>query len=252
MRNDFTRGPRLAIVAFGIAGVATSGFAADNLGKPVQATSTERFDFAPGGLIRIDHSFGALTVEAWDKPQVEVVVTRSLPLRFGESGTPDKDQARLDSIQVKTGLTSSAEFAVTTTLASRHGDWAPPLPANTTNHVEAVYELHVPRDSRLVIRHGVGLVQVIGVSGDIDATASRGDILLWLPQTPYAIDAQTKLGKVSSEFDGAASSRYLAGQRFIQQAPAPAHRLRLRMGFGGITIGKTLPESVAPPSIDGR
>lgn len=238
MRNGKRNSGSLVIIALGIA-AAVSLPAAEILGEQTQITAIDHVNFASGGLIRIDGSFGTLNVEAWDKPEVEVVVTKSLPLRFGQSKTPDQDKERLESIHIKTVLISSTELTITTTLASRHGTWAPPLPANTTNGVAADYEIHVPRDSRLEIRHGAGFVQVIGVAGDINAAAKRGDIMLWLPSAAYSIDARTRLGLVSSELSGATFRRLPAGERFTQVATHPSHALHLRIGFGGITIRKT-------------
>jgi hypothetical protein len=54
----------------------------------------------------------------------------------------------------------------------------------------------VPRDTRLAIRHGTGFVFVNGVTNDIEASVSRGDILLMLPDArSYSIDARSKLIK---------------------------------------------------------
>jgi hypothetical protein len=216
--------------------------AADTVGQPAEVTATDRMNFAPGGLIRIDGSYGTLNIEAWDKAEVEVTVTKSRPLRFGESPAPDRDQHRLESIGIQTALKSPTELTMTTTLSPRHGIRIRPMPAKTTNDVVADYEIHVPRDSRLAIRHGSGFVQVRGVTGDIQASASRGDILLWLPLGSYSIDAKTRFGTVSSELDGVAHDRLLVGERFARASPAPSHRLELRMGFGGITLRQIPPE----------
>jgi hypothetical protein len=83
------------------------------------------------------------------------------------------------------------------------------------------------------------------VIGDVEASGGRGDILMWLPGPgPYAIDAKTKVGVVSSDFAGSAKlARYALGERFAgHSAPAPP-RIRLRMGFGGIAIKRAPPES---------
>jgi hypothetical protein len=215
---------------------------ADVVGKPSEITAIDHMEFAPGGTLHIKGSYGVLNIEGWDKPEIEVTVTKSRPLRFGESPAPADDKRRLESIGIKTERTSPTEVTVTTTLASRHGDWAPPLPASTTNDVEADYEIYVPRDTRLVIEHGSGVVQVRWISGDIQATARRGDILLWLPLGSYSIDATTKFGIVSSELDGEAHNRFLVGEHFIRSSPAPAHQLKLHTGFGGVTIRQIPPE----------
>jgi hypothetical protein len=204
-------------------------------------------NFAPGGTIRVEHSYGDLRVEAWDRPEVEITVTKSL-LRFGQLQA--QDSRRLEDIHMAAERKSPTELTISTTLASRHGDWAPPLPRTTTGGVKAEYEIHVPRDSKLVIHHGTGSVFVNGVAGDLEVSCGRGDILLWLPPGAYSIDAKTKFGVVSSEMEGASLNRYLVGQRFTRAASPPGRQLHLRMGFGGITIQGILPESEAPAAPD--
>ena len=99
------------------------------------------------------------------------------------------------------------------------------------------YQIHAPRESRLVIHHGGGYVFVGGVTGEIEATSRHGDIVLMLPGPgPYSIDAKSKFGYVSSDFLGDSLSQYLVGQRFKGVSPPPSRRIYLRMGFGGITI----------------
>jgi hypothetical protein len=242
----------LAVVLFGLSGLGTAlPLYGEQEFKQVQATNTERLSFAAGGTIRINNSYGYLHVEGWDQPEVEITVTRSLQ-RFGDSKTQEQDNPRLESIHVTTDHGSPTELTIATALASRHSKWSPPLPHTTTAGVGLEYEIHVPRDSRLVIHHGTGSVSVTGVTGDVEATCGRGDILLWLLPGSYSIDAKTKLGLVSSEFEGAALNQYLTGQRFTRSSPAPSHRLYLRMGFGGITIKETPPEAIGPVAANAK
>ena len=231
------------VVPLSLLGIVFPSFAQEIVKQSGDATTTERMNFAPGGTIRVEHSYGDLRVEGWNRPEVEITVTKSL-LRFGQLQA--QDSRRLDDIHMSAERKSPTELAISTTLASRHGDWAPPLPRTTTGGVKAEYEIHVPRDSKLVIHHGTGSVFVNGVVGDLDVSCGRGDILLWLPPGAYSIDAKTKFGVVSSELEGASLNRYLVGQRFTRSASPPAHQLHLRMGFGGITIQRMLPESEAP------
>ena len=218
-------------------------FGSDELKQP-QVTKTERVDFPPGGTVRINDSYGSLSVEGWDLPAVEITVTKAL--RFGGSKSQDQDQPRLESIQIVTNRTSPTELTVSTTLASRHGDWVPFRSTTTAGGVTAEVEIHVPRDTRLSIHHHTGYVLVSGVTSDIEASADRGDIVLMLPDSgSYSIDARTKFGRVDSDFEGSALSRYLVGQRF-ERTPTLSPKLYLRMGFGGITIKAVPPEAEAP------
>jgi hypothetical protein len=214
---------------------------------PPQTTTTEHMDFAPGGLIHINGSYGDLNVEAWDRPEIAVTVIKSLPYGY-KPNQPEQATAHLDAVHIVTERKTPAEATITTSLPTRHPAWTPPFTRHTTGAVMVEYEIHVPRDSRLAIHHGTGSLSVSGVTGDIDARAGRGDILLWLPPGSYSLDARTKFGIVSSDLQGAGHNKYLIGESFTHVNPPPAHRLFLRMGFGGITLKEILPES-QPPAI---
>jgi hypothetical protein len=214
--------------------------------KPLpEKATTERVDFAPGGTVRIDGSYGDLNIDGWDRPEVEVTVIKTLP--YGHKAKqPDQGASDLDRVRIVTEHKSPQEVTISTTLPSRHLPWTPPFTRHTTSGVMVQYEIHVPRDSRLAIHHGTGLVSVNHIAGDIDASVGRGDIILWLPPGSYSLDARTKFGIVSSDLEGAAHNRYLIGENFTRDNPPPSHRLHLRMGFGGITLKEILPESQAP------
>jgi len=157
-------------------------------------------------------------------------VTKSLPPGSGAQHA-EKAAHRLDRVRISAERRSNTELAVSTTKSS----------------LNIEYEIQVPRNSRLAIHHRVGYVSVSGVTGDIDATCHRGDLLLWLPEKgAYSIDARSKVGTVQSDLSGSFSSRYLVGRRFSRSDPSPSSRVYLRAGFGGITIKPVLPESEAP------
>jgi hypothetical protein len=202
--------------------------------RRVQVTNTERISFAPGGIIRVNGSYGSLNVEGWDRPEVEIAVVKSTQ-KYYESKQREKAATSLERVRVTAERHSDTELAISTSQGSG---------------VLVDYEIHVPRDSRLVIHHGTGHVLVSNVTGDIEATGHRGDILLMLPGTgAYAIDAKTKFGVVTSDFAGDLHRRrYLIGERF--SSPPASHRLYLRMGFGGITI-KSVPQEAEPPAVVG-
>ncbi len=67
-----------------------------------QVTKTERVDFAPGGLIRLDTASGNLSVEAWDQPEVEITTVRS----------SWKDARCEGTVQIVTDKLSTNELAV--------------------------------------------------------------------------------------------------------------------------------------------
>jgi hypothetical protein len=196
----------------------------------VEVTKTERVSFAPGGTIRINGSYGTLNLEGWDRPEVEITVVKSTQKYYGpkqrENAAPILERAHISTERV-----SDTALAIST---------------RQDRKISVDYEIRVPRDSRLNIHHGTGQVLVANITGDIEATGHRGDILLMLPDTStYSIDAKTKVGVVTSDFAGDLHKRwYLLGERFAD--PSAAHRIYLRVSLGGITI-KGVPPEAAPP-----
>jgi len=202
--------------------------------EPRPVTTTQHIDFASGGTIHIEGSYGILRVEGWDRPEVTVTVTKSLPYGY-ERKHPDKAKRRLEGLRVVAERRSATELGISTTKSS----------------LGIEYEIQVPRNSSLAIRHRAGYVSVSGVAGDIDATCRRGDLVLRLPQkASYSIDARTKAGTVASDFPGTFGVRYLVGQRYTHEDPSPSRRIHLRVRFGGVTIQPIWPESEAPIASD--
>jgi hypothetical protein len=183
------------------------------LAASLVAADTQSIDFTPGGLVRMTGSTGSLTIEAWDKPTVELTTTKS------------------------PGITVSADrkgndLEIVTTIAKH------------SKKIDITYHLWVPRDSRLAIDHSKGEINVEGLTGDIAATLHHGEIFLYLPEdAPYFTKAECKAGDIYSDFtagDGRKSFRLGLGHRVVQEANAKGHALDLKVGFGDIVIYKQI------------
>jgi hypothetical protein len=213
--------------------IGLSLFAAGPLRQRPQLTTTEHAILAPGGTVRIENSYGDVSVEGWDRPEVELTAIRSQPGLYGE-----RERARLtqnlEKVRVRMELKSAGELVISTQFPSRSGLVFAPLPPKTRVGVELEYRLRVPRDAHLVIHHKDGQVLITDVSGEIEATARSGDIVAMLPEAGhYAIDAKAKVGTVYSDFGDAKHLDYLLGERF---AAGEGRRIYLRTGVGGISI----------------
>jgi hypothetical protein len=216
-----------------------------------EATTKERVAFAPGATIRIENSYGYLTVEGWDEPEVEIVVTKSTD-RFLAKEQKDQAEKAFAQIRVASEKKSDTELVISTTLPDRHGfpyNILPSrqiiftMPKKTTLGVTVDCTVHVPRDSRLVVRQDHGYVWVSDVTNDIEVKSHTGDMILLLPDPgPYSVDARTRFGSVSSDLAGSGHKQFLVGTQFMHDSPAPARHIFLRMGRGSITI-KTGPPS---------
>jgi len=217
-----------------------------------EVTSTERVPFLPGGTIRLDNSYGYVTVEGWDSPEVEITVTKSTD-RFFEPEQKEKAERRFEQVRVVTERRSDKEVATSTTLPVRDSlftsilpsgrmilTW--PLPPNNKRGVTAEYRVRVPRDSRLVVHHDNGYVWVSDVTGDIEVRSHTGDMIVMLADPgPYSIDARTRMGGVTSDFTGKARNQFLVGTHFAYASRPGSRRIYLRMGRGSITIKKGPP-----------
>ena len=210
-----------------------------------EVTTTERVNFQPGGAIRLENSYGYLTVEAWDEPEVEIVVPKSTD-RFLEPEQKEHAEKAFEQIRVVSGRRSDKELVISTTLPGRHGFPYSILPSRqiiftmpkkTTLGVTVDCTVHVPRDTRLAVHQDHGYVWVSDVAGDIEVRSHTGDMIVLLPDPgPYSIDAQTRLGSVSSDTAGSGHKQFLVGTQFVHAGQAPSRRIFLRMGRGSITI----------------
>ncbi len=215
---------------------------ADGIRQPAQATATERVNFAPGGVIRLNLPSSNLFVEAWDRPEVEITTIKSTGRSY-QSDQQDQGARCLENVRVVANRASATELAITTTPPS-HSFLRDPLDLKCSATVEQ--HINAPRDSHLVIHKGAGYVMVSRISGEIEVTSRSGDIVLMLPDPgPYSIDAKSKLGSVASDFAGTAHRKKLLGEEFAG-GNAPSRRIYLRIGFGGITI-KEVPSTPEAP-----
>ncbi len=241
------------LLAFCAVGAVSPLFGADGPAesapkRPFQVSSSERFEFAPGGEIRLDNSYGYLTVEGWDEPEVEVTTTKSTDGYYSPDEKRKIEKRFAEEVHVVTERPSNRELTISTTLPKRNSlltsvlpsgriILTTPVPPNNKRGITVEYTVHVPRASRLVIHHDNGYVWVGDVSGDIEVNSHTGDMIVMLPDPgPFAIDARTRMGGVSSDFSGYGAHQYVFGARFLHSGPAPARRILLRMGRGSITI----------------
>lgn len=229
-------GTRWNAVAVAIAvALAAPAFGEAGSKKPADFTKTERAPFAAGGTIHIDHSYGELSVEGWDYPEVELTVTK-IPNDIYETDEPAHAEKQANGVSVAFQRKSDTEIDVSTAVA-HFRRWTNPF--GPKGHVAMEYRLHVPRHSNLVIHHGNGQVMVSGVVGDIDANSNAGDIVLILPDTAqYSIDAKNSFGTVWCDIEG--NHRHtLTKTRYNVTGPAGAHRITVRIGRGGIEIKRS-------------
>jgi hypothetical protein len=209
----------------------------------VQATHTERMDFPAGGVLHMKKSTGDLTVEGWDRPDVEITTiksTKSYNPADRSAAAKSLDRIRLVPERKGDELAITTEFPKHEMLTRLF---------RGVSAFELQYRIKVPRNARLIIEHDSGNVYIDDVSGDVHAKNGIGQITLHLPQDGhYAFDAKSDLGAVDSDFPGPEQGKlFHLGHAYISQAPpSGAQKLYARIGYGDITILKI--RKPAPPA----
>jgi len=204
----------------------------------VQVSKTERVDFPSGGTLRLKNSIGTLTVEAWDRPEVEITIIKSTKYELDARG---RKQAPHELERVHVATDRQGDELVVTTDFPRNRAFPPPLYPKPEVNFALEYRIKAPANARIIDEHhDVGEVNIDGLTGDIDVNLLQGEIFLHLPENgQYDIHAKSDFGNVNSDFPGLETRRWwrLGHQSENGNSAAP-HKLNLRVGFGDIVVLK--------------
>src|ERR1039457_2238639 len=136
-----------------------------------EVTNTERVPFAPGGTIRLNNSYGYLTVEGWDEPEVEIAVIKSTD-SFHEPSQQERAEQPFAQVRVVTERRSDKELAISTILPGRHRF----LP-KARRGVTVEYRIHVPRVFQLFGHHRNLHACPTRFTSDLDVRSHTGDMI---------------------------------------------------------------------------
>jgi hypothetical protein len=219
------------------------------LKQKVQVSNTQRIEFPSGGTIRLRNAIGVLTVEAWDRSDVEITTIKSTK---GEYAAEDHDRELENLGKVHIAAERHGNELVVTTDFPRYRVFPPPYPIGGKMKFDLEYRIKAPAAARIVDeRHDVGQVNIDGLVGDIDVNLLQGEIMLHLPEDgQYSVVAKADFGSVNSDFAGQQKRRRrLVGHRIVKENEAAAHKLNLRVGFGDVVILKTRVPKAPEPMI---
>src|SRR5215475_5367425 len=203
--------------------------------REAEITTTQSLEFGSKGTIQIVDSFGSVKVEGWDKEEVELTVTKRTKKKY-EPKNLAKAMKGLEQFKVTMEPVGETSMMVINTA---YPSWTPGRMFRGKTNLDLNYLIKVPRQSTLLIKHGIGEVEVTNVSGDIEATASIGDIILRLPEGQnYAVDAHVRIGDVSSEFGQVTQRKglFAVGAKLAGEPAAPTRRIFARIGIGDIQV----------------
>jgi hypothetical protein len=225
-------------------------FAADEPKQFVDVINTQRIDFPAGGALRLKNSIGVLTVEAWDRPDVEITTVKSTKVELDARG---REKAARELEQVHVAAERRGNELVVTTEFHRYRAFPIPYPTQGESGFRLEYRIRAPATAQIIDEHhGAGEVYIYGLTGDIDVNLLQGDIMLLLPEAGrYSIRAKSDFGSVNSDFSQPEKHRWwLAGHQSVNENSTSRHKLNLKVGFGDIIFLKTripkAPQALSP------
>ncbi len=226
---------RILILGLGFASIVVA--ADTEPPQEVRVSQTQRVDFPAGGTLRLPNSNGLLSVEGWDRPDVEITTIKytNVPYNAAERETITH---QMDGTLIVT--TRQGDDLVITTNSVKHAKFA------------LEYEIKAPKNARLIVNHRNGEVYVDGLLSDIDVTLHDGDVILHLPQDAvYNVRAKCTSGNVTSDYPGAEHRRWwLVGHQMEDASSLPPHKLNLKVGYGEILImKKQIPKPPEPLAV---
>jgi hypothetical protein len=214
-------------------GIGCLLMANDEIPLRITVSTTEHADLPAGGVVRLKNSTGELRIEGWDQPGVEITAIKSTKLVYPALGV-ERERASHMLDEVKVSVALEGNDVVIGTVYPRHRRFLP-RPSVGARDFNLEYLVKVPRNANIVVDHDAGEIHFDDLSGDIHATMNQGTIILRLPAAgTYGIDANSRIGDVTSDFPGTITRRHF-GHAFVQGTQA-AHNLYLRTGFGDIVI----------------
>ena len=159
------------VVAVGLTATVALGGAKSALAAEIRNVGERTFPFEPGGQVLIESQNGRIVVEAWDKPEIRVQITRTV--RAG-------DEARAKELMK--GLRADVEVRSNQLrIQSRYpkirenvGLWD--ILGGRVAALQVHYYLQVPRNTSFSLETSNGEVRVRGTRGDVEAVTVNGDL----------------------------------------------------------------------------
>jgi hypothetical protein len=223
---------RLPVAILGLAILPAYG-RIEETKERARTSETAVFSLTPGGVIRVDDSFGELHIEGWHKPQVEVTIEKATRKDYPPDELAEA-MRELDEVRIEIAAAGSS-VEITTEMPRRLLQ----RPLRGKTNIELVYRIKAPHRVNLEIQHDLGKVTVEDVVGHHRISSRAGEVSLRLPDDQsYSIDARTRVGEVESEFGGEAKREMMVGQRLTAEGDDHAWNLYLRLGAGEIEIRK--------------
>lgn len=227
----------LAFLVLGACGTALLGAANPARAATLRNVNERVFPFAPGGDVVVESTNGRIVVEAWDRPQVRVQITREV--RAGDDELA-RDLMRELQADVSVHPTEIRIESVYPKQRKVKGlwDWIGRGVRSTNIH----YYLQVPRSTSLDLTTSNGEVRIRSIEGRVEASTTNGDVDV--SHVRGTLEARTTNGAVRLvRIEGPADAATTNGSVSAQLMSLPSRgAMRLETTNGNVVL--TLPREI--------
>ncbi len=180
----------------------------------------------PGGRVQIETFKGSIDVEAWDRPEVDVVAR----VEPDESGRHQAEKVRETEVRIE-GSGSRVHIESDYDRARHHGFLGVFGDDGTLPFVR--YTIRMPKTARLQVKDYKSVSRIRGLAGSLELDTYKGRVEIAGAEGP--VDLETYKGDVRAEFDRYAASRFetYKGDIEIALPPSAAFDLDADVGRGG-------------------
>ncbi|HEX2643048.1 MAG TPA: DUF4097 family beta strand repeat-containing protein [Thermoanaerobaculia bacterium] len=155
----------LALTGFVVAGMATAPATAATLTQRYEKT----FPFQAGALLELDNTNGGVTVEPWNRNEVQIVAEKKV-----KAPSDEKARELMDKLQIATAPSGGGLRVETRFPKNGNGlfDW---MSGNGTS-INVNYTIRVPRQARLDLETTNGGLNVKGTRGAAALESTNGQV----------------------------------------------------------------------------
>jgi len=229
--------------------VLIAGSAIPAANEKASFITTHASDFNPGGRVDIEDSFGDLHVTGWDESRIEVVVKRKTQKEYDPASIARAEEM-LKRVVVDVEELGPNHILIATHFPDRN---LLTRPLRGKTNLDLSYEVRIPRNTAIHVKHDIGEVRIDDISGDVNATCRIGEIHINLPaDVAFDIDAKTRIGNVDSEVPPHGKRTGLLGGR-VETDGQSDRKLYARVGIGDISIqasGDTPDDEMRPLEVE--
>ena len=241
--------PRGVAAAAVLCGLAALGAAPQARAAHVRAITERVFPFASGGTITIESQNGRIVVEAWERPEVRIQITREV-----RAGGQERARTLLKELSADVTV-QPGHIGIESIYPKRRKvvglwDWIGEGVRSANIH----YYLQVPRRTSLELSTANGEVRVRGCEGVLSATTTNGDVDV------SALRGSVKAGTTNGEIriarvEGTAEAGTTNGSVAAEISALPARGsidLHSTNGNVALTLPRDLHATIEANTTNGR